>query len=169
MAGSNPAVVTWMLWVVHLNKAIYVNCLRPNLRNNKENVLQIQKKIYSIIHIYVSISCNKLITVLAKKIYKEYKMCLMDIMIISSTWSHSDRVIPHFDMAPDLFTLYGRHHLQSSVVGVKQVGMLEACSIVCIFHGKPKNHKSHLLKTQVKDMFPLYTNIKIRFSKMISC
>lgn len=70
----------------------------------------------------------------------------MDIMIISSTWSHSDRVFPHFDMAPDLFTLYGRHHLQSSVVGVKQVGMLEACSIVCIFRGKPKNHKSHLLK-----------------------
>lgn len=94
---------------------------------------------------YLFLATNSLLYWL-KKVYKEYKMCLMDIMIISSTWSHSDRVIPHFDMAPDLFTLYGRHHLQSSLVDVKQVGMLEACSIVCIFRGKPKNHKSHLLK-----------------------
>lgn len=118
VAGSNPAVVTWMLWVVHLNKAIYLHCLRPNLRNNKENVLQIQKKIYFIIHIYMYLflATNSLLYWLKKKIHKEYKMCLMDIMIISSTWSHSDRVFPHFDMAPDLFTFYGRHHLQSSVV-----------------------------------------------------
>lgn len=53
MAGSNPAVVTWMLCVVHLNKVIHLHCLRPNLRNNKENVLQIQKNFYSIIHIYI--------------------------------------------------------------------------------------------------------------------
>lgn len=150
VAGSNPAVVTWMLWVVHLNKAIYLHCLRPNLRNNKENVLQIQKKIYSIIHIYiyVSISCNKLITVLAKKKnHKEYKMCLMDIMIISWTWSHSELFpILTWPLIYSLSTADITCNLLWLFDGVKQVGMLEACSIVCIFRGKPKNHKSHLLK-----------------------
>lgn len=171
--SSNPAVVTWMLWVVHLNKAIYLHCLRPNLRNNKENVLQIQKKIYFIIHIYMYLflATNSLLYWLKKKITKNIK-CVLWISWLFHQHDHTQTEFFPILTWPLIYSLSTADitcNLLWLFDGVKQVGMLEACSIVCIFRGKPKNHKSHLLNTQVKDMFPLYTNIKIRFSKMISC
>lgn len=95
VAGSNPAVVTWMLWVVHLNKAIYLHCLRPNLRNNKENVLQIQKKIYFIKHIYMYLflATNSLLYWLKKKITKNIK-CVLWISWLFHEHDHTQSYSP---------------------------------------------------------------------------
>lgn len=150
VAGSNPAVVTWMLWVVHLNKAIYLHCLRPNLRNNKENVLQIQKKIYFIIHIYMYLflATNSLLYWLKKKITKNIK-CVLWISWLFHQHDHTQTEFFPILTWPLIYSLSTAGitcNLLWLFDGVKQVGVLEACSIVCIFRGKPKNHKSHLLK-----------------------